>query len=325
MSTDTIQSHTDLGSYADVVKVVASHCCMCRRELTDASSVQNGIGPICSNKYYSDAHVCSEEEVLKGTGSLAISGLPDNVIDAVLAQIDKGNARQACNLLVYFASAHYEDRDTVFKVSPVVRDFGYTLLADKLEEDRTKVTIRKAIDDEGNEVIRIGLSLDKWEARRDFQKVSGAKRHGKEGRRYIWTFPADTKTTALVECLMGFYYGNELATVEGGFMGRTSTGITHIPRRSWAELQAFRNPASGTTTASAVTQTTKGGGNVRIVDPGNGNNIEFWSPYNAAWLADMKSRINYRSRRWNGSCWTFEPKVVPMVKDLAQKHYGVSL
>ncbi len=321
--TSVVTSHTQLGDYRDVVRIVASHCCVCRRELTDASSVQNGIGPICSTKYYSDAHVPSEDEILHATGSLAVSALPDEIIDAVLAQIDKTNAREACNILVYYCSAHYEDRDTVFQVAAIVRDFGYGELADKLEEDRTKVSIRKG-DDNGTEVIIVGVSQDKWKARNDFLKVKGSRKMPKEGRKYRFAFPADDKTKLLVECILGYHYGNLLATVSEGFLGKDRTGITHVPRRSWSDLEAFRRPQTAGTTKVATTSSDKGGA-VRIVDPGGNRKIEFWSPYNQSWLDAMKTQINWRSRKWTGSCWTFDRAVIDTVKALAQAHYSVTL
>lgn len=322
-ATNPITTHTQLGDYRDVVRIVASHCCLCRRELTDASSVQNGIGPICSSKYYSDAHVPCEDEILNATGSLAVSGLPDDIIDAVLVQIDKTNGREACNILVYYASANYEDRDTVFKVAAIVRDFGYTTLADKLEEDRTKVSIRKG-DDNGTDIIVVGVSQEKYNARSDFLKVKGSRKMSKDGRKYRYAFPADDKTRLLVECILGYHYGSLLATVGEGYLGQTRTGITHVPRRSWADLEAFRKPQTAGATTVATTSAGQGGA-VRIVDPGGNSRIEFWSPYNGAWLADMKAQTNYRNRRWNNSCWTFERSEIATVKALAQTHYGVTL
>ncbi len=322
--TSVVTSHTQLGDYRDVVRIVASHCCVCRRELTDASSVQNGIGPICSTKYYSDAHVPSEDEILHATGSLAVSALPDEIIDAVLVQIDKSNGRQACNILVYYASAHYEDRDIIFKVASIVRDFGYDELANKLEEDRTKVSIRKG-DDNGTDIIIVGVSQDKYAARLDFLKVKGSRQMSKESRKYRFAFPADDKTKLLVECILGYHYGSLLATVGEGFLGKDRTGITHVPRKTWADLEAFRKPKTPGVTATVATTSSGNGGAVRIVDPGGNGRIEFWSPWNGAWLSDMKDQINYRKRRWNNSCWTFERSEIGTVKALALTHYNVTL
>jgi len=319
----TIKSHTQLGSWRDVVRIVATHCCVCRRELTDAVSVENGIGPVCSAKYYSNTHVPTEEQILHATGSLQVADLPDAVIDAVLDEFDRRNARQACNILVYYASAHYDDRDTVFKISAVIRDLGYTDLSDKLEEDRTKVVLRTG-DDNGVKVIIVGLSQEKWNARTEMLKVPGARRLAKEGGKYRYLFPPDDKTRLLVECLLGFHYGNLLATVEKGFLGRDRTGITHIPRRTWSDLEAFRRPQTAGTTSVATTTSGKGGA-VRIVDPGGQSRIEFWSPFDQTWLADMKDKVGYRRRKWTGSCWLFDRDLLPVVKDLAQRHYGVTL
>lgn len=326
MTTDpnVIKSHTQLGSWRDVVRIVATHCCICRRELTDAVSVEHGIGPVCSTKYYSQAHVPTEQQILEATGSLHAADLPEEaVIDAVLAEFDRNNARQACNILIYYASAHYEDRDRIFKIAAIVRDLGYVELADKLESDRTKVSIRTG-DDNGTKLIVVGVSQDTWKARSDFLRVPGARQLPKEGGKYRYAFPLSDKVRLLVECILGFHYGALLATVETGFMGKARTGITHIPRRTWADLEAFRKPQTPGATAVATTTAGKGGA-VRIVDPGGQSRIEFWSPFNQTWLDDMKHRVNNRRRSWTGHCWQFDRDLMPLVKQLALTHYGVQL
>ena len=137
--------------HAEVVKVVATNCCVCHAQLTDAESVEHGIGPVCSKKYYNPVHVPTEEMVKNALGLLAISGLAEVLLDAFLKVVsnDHTNARAGCNLLVYWASAHYKDRDEVFKCSAIIRALGYIELADKLEIDRTV----GHIDDKGDHLV----------------------------------------------------------------------------------------------------------------------------------------------------------------------------
>lgn len=303
------------GKYSDVVQAVASHCCVCRRRLTDASSVQNGIGPICSAKYYSDAHISTEDQILHGTGSLMASDLPMSMVDAVLAQIDRQRTRKACNILVYYASARYQDRETVFQIASIIRDFGYGLLAEKLEQDRTKVQLHKDKDPDGNLRLILDLKNEKWEAQRELRTLAGHTRTRKKGRHFCWTFPEDA--LEMVECILGWLYGDVFAQVSVGIFGSAKQGITRIPRQSWADLQALRSAAL------PPTSSTGSGTTVRIVD--QGGRFQFFSPYNSVWLTEMKSCIRYKDRAWNGSCWMFSSAVLPVVKRLAKIHYSVDL
>jgi hypothetical protein len=324
MQAQPITTHTQLGSHRDVLQIVASHCCVCRRALTDAHSVQSGIGPICSRKYYSDAHIPTTEQLEEATGSLAASELPDNVIDAVLEHIDRSDARSACNILVYYCSAHYDDRDTVFRVSAIVRDFGYEELADKLEEDRAKVSIRIG-DDNGKPILVVGLSTDKWQISRDLTRYAGGRRDGKVGRKYRFVFPLDADTKRRLQIILGYHLKGELALVEQGYFNAKITGIIKIPVRSWHALQSVRQPKKPSTPPAPAARPATGA--VRIVDHGGNSKVEFWSPYSQAWLDDMHSRIAYGrgDKRWDGSKWVFNRKALPILKELALKHYGVTL
>lgn len=319
-------SHTEFAnSYSDVIDITASNCCLCRRELTDASSVQNGIGPVCSRKYYSDAYVPTEVEMLRAKGSLAISELPDNVVDAVIAEIDKGNARQACNILVYFASAVYDDREQVFRIAAIVRDFGYTLLADKLETDRTKVTLQKTQNDEGEDVIRMEIAKEPYTLVRQLRNL-GADRKQKQGRRYTWEVAFSSENVQKVECLMGMHFGDKLAIVQDGFLGQTSRKVVKVPKKTrydYRRLQQAVQQAPNSVVTTRSSGTTYTFGNARIVDRG-GKTVDFFSPFSSSWLSDMKAQVSYRKRRWNGSCWMFDRSVLQTVKELAETHYGVA-
>lgn len=322
-------SHTTFAnSYSDVLDITASNCCICRRELTDASSVQNGIGPVCSRKYYSDAYVPTEVEMLRAKGSLAISELPDNVVDAVVAEIDKGNARQACNVLIYFASAVYDDREQVLRIAAIVRDFGYTLLADKLETDRTKVTFQQTQNAEGEDVIRMEIAKEPYNLIRQLRSLS-AERKSKQGRRYVWEVPFSSENVEMVECLAGMHFGNKLAIAQDGFLGQTARKVVKVPNKTWYDFRRLQQAARQAQTATNSVNTAASGsttytfGNARIVDNG-GKNVEFYSPFNSNWLSDMKAKVSYRKRKWTGNYWTFDRSLLETVKELADSHYGAA-
>jgi len=303
-----MQKYTELTDYTKIVHVTASHCCVCRRTLTDAESVEHGIGPICSKRFYNPLFIPSTRQVATAMGSLAISDLPENVIDAIIAK--KANARKACNILVYWASAHYDDRDMIFKCSAVIRDFGYTELADKLEEDRTKVSLR--IIDQN---IIVSMSIRKWDAEKDFRLIPGAQQLSKAGHKYRWSFPIDQK--ANVETVIGYYYGKQLAFMEDGFFNNQGSTVYMVPARTWQDLVALQKDQN-----SPVLKV------VHIVDPDPlSKTFEFLSPYNGDWLSAMKETIPYSSRKWNrnNKSWVFKRKYIDEVRDLAKTHYGVQV
>lgn len=294
--------------------IVASHCCICRRPLRDATSVENGIGPVCGAKYYSDAHVPTDTQILEATGALAASNLPDGVVDSILESMDAGNVRKASNMLVFYASAHYDERDVVLDVAAIIRDFGYAVLADKLEEDRTVLSIRLELDE-----VQFGLSKMNSTLRVEFKKIPGLKSNlSKSGGKHRMTCPAES--LRFLEAVLGFHFGGQLAAVHPGVFGADCYRIQPVPRKRYGEMMSFMRPAPG----PAAPASNKGGA-VRI-RPITGGRFEFWGPYSASWLDDMKRKVpNWRDRKWTGSCWVFEGTVKAAVKDLAARHYGVML
>lgn len=61
----TTQTQTTSGHYADspACKMLATNCCACGRPLVDADSVENGIGPVCREKWGYDKEIDAEARV----------------------------------------------------------------------------------------------------------------------------------------------------------------------------------------------------------------------------------------------------------------------
>ena len=110
-------------THASITNITATNCCVCRAHLTDAESVEHGIGPICSKKYYNPLHIPTTKMVQEALGLLQASDLPDNIVDAFLKVVNnkRRNARKGSNILVYWASCNYQDRAEVFKCSKIIR------------------------------------------------------------------------------------------------------------------------------------------------------------------------------------------------------------
>jgi hypothetical protein len=59
---------------------------------------------------------------------------------------------------------------------------------------------------------------------------------------------------------------------------------------------------------------------VTITEAPGGFNVV--SPYNAAFVADLKTALPYKERAWTGKCWWVAANSIETVKGLVAKHYG---
>lgn len=281
-------------------RITASHCCVCRSPLTDAESVDSGIGPVCSKRYYSPRHTPTEDQVKIALGRLSSSGLPEDIIDDFLAVVDNHhtNARAACNLLIKWASANYDNRDMIFKCSAIIHALGYDELANKLEDDRTTATIRTLADHVE------AFIPDKYAIERAVTAIPGAvKLTTKLGRKIGWSIPLDQVNH--FETVLGFFCGGELACGD-------ARGIRTIARRHWVDVVAFRNP-------SAVKQPIQASP-VQITNMGR--TLEVYSPFNQDFITALKANVPVRDRRWTGRCWEVTAIFRNVVETLVSVHYG---
>jgi hypothetical protein len=281
-----------------LARITASHCCVCRSPLTDAESVDSGIGPICSKRYYNPRHTPTENQVKIALGRLAASGLSEDIIDGFLAVVDNHhtNARAACNLLVKWASANYDNRDMIFKCSGIIRALGYDELANKLEDDRTTATVRTLADH-----IEAFIP-DKYPLERSITSIPGAvKLVSKLGRKVGWSIPLDQADH--FEAVLGFHCGGELACGD-------ARGIRTIARKRWADVVAFRNPPSTSAPISPVQITSLG------------RTLEVYSPFNQDFITALKNNVPVRDRRWTGRCWEVTAIFRNVVESLVAVHYG---
>ena len=296
--------------HIQIARVVATHCCCCRKELTDAESVEWGIGPICSRRFYNPLHVPSRDDLETALGMLATSGLPDFVIDDFLKFSDKEDARKASNVLVYYASCHYEDRNEVFKCSNIIRALGYVQLADKLELDRTSASITLTASGDLEAFLP-----DKYTINQDLRIIPGvclltdANEHRvKRGHKLGWTFPASQE--AYLMAVLGVHLGGDLMC--------GTHGIRTIPRKRWQDVQAFRRPAPTMVVAPPVQPGASAGWIVT-----SGPFLEVRTPYNEAFKEELKATVTYKDREWTGSCWRVLATKRSQVEALILKHFGI--
>jgi hypothetical protein len=124
---------------------VATHCCVCGIELTDGTSIEFGIGPVCRKKYrYEDALPIDEATAQKLDVFMKGAHLyfPSDLTEKVWAAAKADDSRKIVNLLIYHASA--EQGLTAVHAAMAVRMIGYTELAEKIEERLIAVRISRS-------------------------------------------------------------------------------------------------------------------------------------------------------------------------------------
>lgn len=302
--------------YATLAKLTATNCAVCRRELTDAESVEISLGPICSKRYYNPLHKPTLEMVHNAVGLLAVSGLDDHIVDSFcnLVGDDHTNARKACNLLVYWASCNYDNRDIVFKCSTIIRALGYVELADKLEEDRTKATIRISENKieaylPDNSCLEKDLkSIPDWA-----KPVNERGLYLKQGYKVCWVFPRTEE--GHFRAVLGLHLGGEMSC--------GTEGVKPIPRKRWSDVMLFRTPVEMRPKKAPANLDELPSGTYIDPRPNKPGYSEVRSPWNAAYVTELKE-LPWKDRQWDsfGKCWVVANTHREKLKMLLEKHFG---
>lgn len=302
-------------TFSTLASITASHCCICRKSLTDAESVQLGIGPICSSRYYKLSHEPTPKEVKVALGIVvAAKHLTDNVKEALRSLKRKGDFRTFANLLVKWASAHYDQRDVVLDCADAVEALGFTEMAERLRMDRSPVYFGTDPED-ANRFLVAFKGSKAWAMVNDIRryltltpttwKRSDAKGFGNRDR---FSFERTDRNEQLVKCLLSVHFGGQQATIEG-------KGLKTIPRASHQDFRDLLNPPAPN---APPAQPVAGAG---LVSQVNGH-IEVRSPrYDARFVAGIKA-LPYKDRRWNGSAWVVNPAHEALVTKLAEDCFG---
>lgn len=292
-----------------LAQVTATRCCVCRAALTDAESVSLGLGPHCSKKYYAPDHQPTQDQVQTALGLLASSELADHLIEAFLSVVnnDHANARKGCNLLVYWASAHYDNREEVFKCTAVIRALGYTTLAEKLETDRTEGVIL----DKGTHLevfLRPQKKLDQ-----ELKRIPGVKplveiekdilgqyttTRIKRGSKVGWQIPKEAEEH--LECVLG-------VTLAGKLVCGTK-GVRVIVSRRWSELLSFYPPRPTTATPFPkelqirlpLRRVILAADPLFVIDSQDGK-LRVITPYDTTFIARLKNQIPWADRKWEAA------------------------
>jgi len=307
-----------------------THCCVCRRPLTDALSVQKAIGPICSRKFYSDEPRISDETLAVCVGMVAMldarhsenpGAIDAEVIDYILA--NKTSSRAFANILLAWASYHAQKggRLKVTAITPVLRVLGYPSLADKLEMDRTPHRIMSGVDTFG----LIVPARDMWSFTRKCGWIAVPFEKSHSGHNGKLTFKATDR--GIVWLLLKSAFHGKPLSIEG-------KGIVEIPTLSDKDKETLnardvRNQVKATPVAPVVS-TSANGFTCRLEeDPKKRITRVFstppWECDEAREFVDALRKI--KGRKWHpmDKCWSVPTSKRAVVAEAAKAHFGLTI
>lgn len=196
-------------SKGHVLDGVCSRCCHCGLTLTDAVSVERGIGPICSAKGYH-----ADQKDGDPARAMAILAEFPELLDFLVSKYygKDADARKFMNGLVRVASLNRGSMRLHEKISDAVEALGWKNLADALRESLAVLEITKPAAEGQPYRLRVKNRAFKWAFTGDLRNVPGVS-FSRYPRR-SWAFPEASKPA--VWALIVKHYEGECGKIIGG-------------------------------------------------------------------------------------------------------------
>ncbi len=148
---------------------ICSHCGHCHQKLTDAVSVERGIGPTCSKKGYF-------EDPKDGDGVEAMIALAEypQLVEFLLAHNEVGNLRGLMNALVKVCALNGGNANLHAACCDAIDALGWRKLANAMRETVACMVIKKSKDQDG--CFDVYVKREHWNRRwdRDVLSIPGA-------------------------------------------------------------------------------------------------------------------------------------------------------
>jgi hypothetical protein len=280
------------------------HCYRCGEALTDPASTEAGIGPVCrklANAALATTIPADIDTVLAHLAGVSFKAEAlTEALAAVTEEITEGAAkgradwRNVANVLVRLIA--YSTLSSKAALCNAVEALGYVTLAAVAREEASPSTAEVTVAD-----CRVVLKTKKNAAAlAAIKAIPGRKFHGESK---TWSFPP-TEFRAVLAVVQKFFPVTKLNVLD------LATEVAKAVNAS--------KPAAVTTTVNGAP--VKAAPSVTITEAPGGFNVV--SPYNPAFVADLKTALPYKARAWTGKCWWVAATVVDTVKEIAAKHYG---
>jgi len=306
-------------------RLTATNCCVCRRSLRDALSVQLHIGPVCRSRYgYDDEPEITDTMRATAMGMVAAleqTGVMDPLVSKYIVA-NRTNGRMMNNILVAWASIHYNEKSKVLAVTPIIRALGYWRLAGKLEWDRSVVQLRI---DKTTGILEV-YTPKNYTYTRDLKETLplAVKVFNDNGNFKAWQAKASDQQTVMA--LLSLHFAGK--TYHDG------EGVMEIPRglpfppHVETERQARRDRRMARRHPQAQVKQVSNDHRIERYRLSNGDwELRVFTPYNAGFVGDVRkvSRRRWISRDhyWAFRGTTGEFKRLAQLKDMIFKHYNV--
>lgn len=279
------------------------NCARCGEALTDPASIEHGWGPVCrklANAAFATTIPADIDATLAHlTGVTFKAEALNEALAAVTAELTEGAAkgradwRGVANILVRLIA--YSSTNAKNALCAAVESLGYVTLAAVAREEASPSVAEVTVSE-----CRVVLKTKKNSAAVVAIKAIPGRKF--EPVTKTWSFPA-TEFRAVIAVVSKYFPTTKLNVLELA-----------------TEVAKAINASKPSKTIAVATATVTPAVRVSIA-PG-GFNVE--SPYNAAFVADLKTTLPYKARAWNGAakCWWVAASTIDTVKDLIAKHYG---
>jgi hypothetical protein len=314
-------------TYANYASATARTCCRCGKDLTDAASLEVGIGPICrklDNALLAatiPADLVSARDMFAKVNTAKLdTTTADTLGNLEAALCDPANEgcldwRTEVKRIEWVLSFPTTTSNVTF-LTAVVRALGYVGVASLLAGDASTGKATVAFET-GRLFLRGSKNVAGAAA---FKKLADWRFHPAKGEdKAAWSVPAhlsDGFKTAVLNhwpCATGL--SDAVAAAKTWTLGAVAvkTGVD-------AAVQFLAKPV----VAPAPVPAPKA---VPAVEIGYDDGAAWVrTPYNAAFVAGIKT-IPYDNRAWDAPAkvWWVKGPFVALLKELVLKHYGVSL
>lgn len=315
-----------MAMYMGKVGQAGRMCVRCHRELTDAASMEVGIGPIC--RKLDNSLLAAQIPANVPQARLAISTVPVEKLDPqtvnVFATVDaalnttdalfRQDWRTEVKRLEWLLSFDASRQSALVALTGVVRSLGYVGLA-SLWEGTASTGVAKVRCADGRLYVAGPRNAD---FRMAVKKVTGWKFHyAKDNERPEWSVPV-TAYEDFNTMLMTYYPVSD---------GRTEAieAAKVAVAALLATAPAAPVPANVIVTApvsASVGATVSVKGKVRI--EAGPEWVKVFTPYNAHFISELKTTISYGSRKWEpvAKCWEVRASETAALQSLLQKHFN---
>jgi hypothetical protein len=161
-----------------IMQGICSQCAHCGMPLTDAASVERGLGPICSKKGYEDPS--RDGDVTEAM--IALAEYPQ-LIDFLMTHSDPGNFRGLMNALVKVCSLNRGNANLHAACCDAIEFLGWAQLANAMRESIACMVIKASESNPGHYEIFVKRAHWNWSWNRDVLAIPGAvkKKHASKG------------------------------------------------------------------------------------------------------------------------------------------------